>query len=245
MAGCGEGDAFENCAVEMREPMACAQSEELRPRVAMRSKPFTGEVGHEDEAVRAGRGGSGAGRHLVIAEGLFVKGTPRPAHGVAARFEKDEGAPMALDGRDVADLGVEQRRFGDEGENAGCSRHVGGEAEAACARAQERHWIVCSADQYGGPLLQSGLARGRTRHCAQDLQRLADRRQLGGVEPEQVDHRVRPGSRAGIHKETARGVAGIHRDLAGQPKVDVVLRHEDGAAGGIGRRVIVAAATSA
>ena len=51
---------------------------------------------------------------------------------------------------------------------------------------------------------------------------------------------LRPGPRARIHQETAGGVAGVHGDLAGQPKVDVVLRHKHGAGGAIGRRVVVA-----
>jgi hypothetical protein len=105
----GEVDAFENGAVKMREPVRRAQAKELRSRIPVRSKPFAREVGHEDEAVRTGWGGSGACRHVVIAERLCVKGAPGPAHGVAARFEKNEGTPMAFDRRDVADLGVEQR----------------------------------------------------------------------------------------------------------------------------------------
>ena len=43
---------------------------------------------------------------------------PRPAHRVAAGLEQHEGTPVALDGRDVADFGVEQRRLGDQGQDA-------------------------------------------------------------------------------------------------------------------------------
>ena len=65
---------------------------------------------------------------LVIAERLLVEGAPRPAHGVAAGLQQDERAPMSLDRRDVADLGIEQRRVGDQREDAGGAGDVGGEA---------------------------------------------------------------------------------------------------------------------
>ena len=55
---------------------------------------------------------------LVVAKRLFVQRAARPAHRIAARLQKNERTPMALDRRNVADLRVEQRRVGDKGEDA-------------------------------------------------------------------------------------------------------------------------------
>ena len=97
---------------------------------------------------------------------------------------------MALDGRDVADFGVEQRRVGDQGEDAGRACDVGGKARSADAGAEQRNRIVCAADQHRRAFLQVRSRRRFARDRAKDFHRLADRRQLGAIDPEQADHRV-------------------------------------------------------
>ena len=158
MAGGREGDALQDGAVEMRQAVAGADAEELRARVAMRAEPLAGEVGHEEQAVGAGGRLGGARDDLVVAERLLVEGAPRPAHRVAAGLEQDERSPMSLDRRDVADFGIEQRRVGDQREDAGGAGHVGGEAGPAGAGAEQRHRIVGAADQH-----RRAFARGRSR----------------------------------------------------------------------------------
>src|ERR1700722_10020902 len=76
VAGGGEGDAFEDSAMEMREPMPRPEAEELRPRIAVRAEPLAREIRHEEEAVRARGRGGGARADVSIRELRLVTRSP-------------------------------------------------------------------------------------------------------------------------------------------------------------------------
>ena len=162
----------------MRQAVGGADAEELRPRIAVRPEPLAGEIGQEEQAVRAGGRLGRAGDDLVIAERLLVEGAPRPAHGVAAGLEEDEAPPFAFHRRDVGDFGIEERRLGDDRQDAGRAGDVGGEPGPASAGAEQRHRIVGAADEHRRALGEAGLARRGGRDAPDDLERLADLGQL-------------------------------------------------------------------
>jgi hypothetical protein len=114
---------------------------------------------------------------------------------------------MSFHGRDIADFRIEQRRVRNEGENARSASNIGGKARAADAGTEQRDRIIGAADKHRRALPQSGLARRFGGDRAKNLQRLPDRRQLGRIEAQKVDHRPRPAALTSGHEKTARRVA--------------------------------------
>ena len=74
--------------------------------------------------------------------------------------------------------------------------------------------------------------------------RMSEPSRIGGSfdvsSPSRRGHPGRPGSGPRVHEEAAGGVARIHGDLAGQAKIDEVLRHQDMRGLGIGLGIVIA-----
>ena len=137
---------------------------------------------------------------------------------------------MALDRRDIADFGIEQRRVGDQGEDARRAGHVGGEARrgrppSRGAPSDSRRRRPARAFRPRKPVSRAAAsvtapedlrsARGSAAACR--------RRRRAGRSSSATSAAPR-----GFIRKLQRGVAGVHRDLAGEAKIDVVLRHEHG-----------------
>ena len=124
MARGRERDPFQGGAQQFRLAVRRAEAKILGSRVAVMPEALSREIGHEEERVGTGPGFGSLGDHMVVAHRIAVERASRPAHRVAARLQQDERPPVSLDRLDVADLGVEQRLFRDQGQDAGGSGHV-------------------------------------------------------------------------------------------------------------------------
>ncbi len=163
-----EGDTLEDGPVKMTRPVRCGEAEELGPRVGLVAEPLPGEVGEEEQAVRAGRRPGRLGHDGVVVEGVLVKGPPGPAHGVPPGVEQDEPAPVSVGRGRVADLGVQHGLLGDDGDDGGGSGDVGAASGVASSRAEQRHGVVGGAHQHRSSLEQASVARGARGQVAQD-----------------------------------------------------------------------------
>ena len=122
------------------------------------------------------------------------------------------------------------------GENARSAGHVRGEARPAGARTEQRQ-DSRRRRPAPAPLPQAGLARRLSRDGAENLGGSRIAGSLARSRPRRsiiVARPRRPGSSG-----SSGSVARIHRDLAGQPEVDEVLRHQH-ARRGVSRGIMVA-----
>ena len=124
VASSRESDALHDSPVEMLGSVRGAEPKELGARIAVLAEPLSCQIGHEQQAVAPGRRARRIGCDLFVGHRARVQSAPRPAHGVAAGFKKNERTPPTFDCRDVADFGIEERFFGDQSEDARRAGHI-------------------------------------------------------------------------------------------------------------------------
>ena len=133
---------------------------------------------------------------------------------------------MALDGGDVRDLGIDDRRLVEDGDDRRGPGHVRRHAGRHHPGAEQRHRIVAAARENRQPGRQAEPGGGLRGQRADHVARVVDRRQQAARQPGEGEQVVGPGARRRVHQEAHRRLGPVLRPDAGEPEVDPVLRHQ-------------------